>query len=954
MNESELTPIIATALRTMGYSEIDLGPRPLREFLIDSASKRGKSLADSDVDDAIDLMLSDDVNAAARRLFTQYLHQWDYGEAGWCGETGRNSETRRQLIYDLLQLPTAQRARVDELIPARTLSKEPTVIALSHDDWYTPARRAESSFYWDSYSQYLRDRAEWPEDSIDDLNRASDGVVRELSEPSREAAYQTKGMVVGYVQSGKTANFIGVIAKAADAGYRLIVVLGGTLDLLRNQTQRRIDKQLIGKELILADTAADEPHDYIDDQEWEEFISYGAIPSELGSFDWHRLTGAKGDYQSLRRGLLALEFERARPDRRLNSMENLRQVRARMVVIKKNSRILTKFIKDLRGLTHTPLASIPALIIDDESDQASLNTLTPDRQARGERTATNAAIVELLRILPRSQYVGYTATPVANVFVNPDDAVDLFPKDFIISLQKPSRYMGVSDFFDLADGSSNERTYVRGIWGDDTDDSNLPRAFDLFILSGAIKLYRQSVTTIRFRHHTMLIHRSHKISEHEADVRVVETVFRDAKYGSPQALGRLQALYEEEFTSALIDYEEGVPRPPTFPELLPFVERCLSVLGDSPVAIVNGDRRYASLAPDFESGPIWKVLVGGTKLSRGYTVEGLTISYYRRRARNADTLMQMGRWFGYRYGYRDLVRLFIGRAEPDGRTTFDLLEAFKSICLDEEDFRDRLGRYSRESDPRITPRDVPPLVPAHLLAPTSRNKMYNAVLKSQNFGGEWVERTLAPTDEKSANSNNSAAKLMLSGTGLLTETYFSVQRDGETREMVAHWALLDKQNVLTFLESYRWSKPGVLGPVLEFARGAMGDPCIDDWLFVAPQLQDWDEFWLGTKKAEFSVAHRARVQVEPYRFKTYSEPRHRKILEYIVGIHEGDSPSESVVALKKPRRAVLLFYPVRDMTRNENIVSMGFALLFPSNLISRRLLFVVHDPSKEDAIVVDK
>src|SRR5690606_30572560 len=133
------------------------------------------------------------------------------------------------------------------------------------------------------------------------------------------------------------------------------------------------------------------------------------------------------------------------------------------------------------------------------------------------------------------------------------------------------------------------------------------------------------------------------------------------------------------------------------------------------VRILNNENKDQT--PDFDRSQVWKILVGGTKLSRGYTVEGLTVSYYRRRAQTADTLMQMGRWFGFRLGYRDLVRLFIGTDEwidKAGRKRIDLYEAFGAVCRDEEFFREELKRYASMEDPRMTPLQIPPLVPMHM------------------------------------------------------------------------------------------------------------------------------------------------------------------------------------------------------------------------------------------------
>lgn len=955
MNENASFGVVKTALQMMGFQVEDLGPQPLRQALRDSAGKRGMVLTDTQTDALIHDMMGDDVNAAIRRLFTKYLHQWDYAEAHWATSTARNTLDRRARIYDLLELSPVERERCDQLIPARTLENEPTVIADEHQVWYTPARRAERSFYWDSYVRYLEEAANWKQESLDDLNRASDAVLELISDPFRLAAYQSKGLVVGYVQSGKTANFIGVMAKAADAGYRLIIVLAGTLDILRNQTQRRIDKQLIGKEMIRAYTPPDLLHDYAQDRDWAEFVEYGGLPSERGEFDWHRLTGALSDYRRLGRGLPALEFERKYPDRKLIDPENLHAAAARIVVAKKNASILKKLTADLSALARTPLADLPTLIIDDESDQASIDTTKPDKKSEGQRTSTNKAIVELLQQLPRAQYVGYTATPFANVFVDPNDAADLFPRDFIISLPRPALYMGTSEFFDLEGSpqdSSNEDVYVRRVNGEDEDQKgeNLPRALDLFVLAGAIKLYRAASGKLSYPHHTMLVHRSARVADHEEDAALVRRLYRAARYGTAASLTRLAKQFVAEFpVRPAPQGESDVPHPASFEDLGPYLQQCLVMLGDDPVIVVNGTR--ANEAPDFEKSRVWRILVGGTKLSRGYTVEGLTVSYYRRKARNADTLMQMGRWFGFRRGYRDLVRLFIGVAEPDGSEKFDLLEAFKGICRDEEDFREQLSLYAAERSPRITPRQIPPLVPSHLLRPTAPNKMYNAKLVSQNFGGQWLERTTLPEDEAGARANEDLVAQMLSSAGDLRAQTFDVSDGSRTFKMTANWLRIGNDVLVEMLRKFRFLDPHELEPALEFLEGKMGDPEVEEWLVLAPQVESRAGKWRKFSGLTFSIADRTRRELSRG-YKAFSEPRHRAVAEYVTSkkLYQG---SGAVEDLKAPKRGVMLLYPCRDVDGGERFTSMGFALLPPLNSIPKKLAFSVRDPRRPEEVVVD-
>ena len=250
--------------------------------------------------------------------------------------------------------------------------------------------------------------------------------------------------------------------------------------------------------------------------------------------------------------------------------------------------------------------------------------------------------------------------------------------------------------------------------------------------------------------------------------------------------------------------------PESFTDLKPYIDKCVSLIESEgqPVRIVNGDSKYEDQLPNFDRDRVWSILVGGTKVSRGYTVEGLTVSYYRRRIKTADTLMQVGRWFGFRRGYRDLVRLFLGREEPDGRNrTMDLHAAFKSICRDEEMFRKELGKYADKTiQPRIRPIQIPPLVPSHMLRPTSRNKMYNAEIKSQNFACAWKERVL-PIDTAEGRASNAELVRQLMAKYALKGAYKFGYKDVKTANEVRWDAFITEitpASMLQFLRAYQW------------------------------------------------------------------------------------------------------------------------------------------------------
>jgi hypothetical protein len=869
------------------------------------------------------------------------VRTWDRveGTEAWTQASTAHERQRREVIYQRLAASPELMGLLETHLPRFIETQVPIVIADRHDAWYTEAMRSRR-FYWTSYCNYLRTSRNWSVDSIDGLDDATNTVIERISSPFRSEIYASKGLVVGYVQSGKTAHFTGVLAKAADAGYKLIVVLAGTLDILRQQTQRRIDKELLGKELV--------GDDYLTDRDWDEFATHGGLPSVLGHFDWERLTGHKEDYQALKQGISALRFERFDKSKPFFAAQNLAVAPVRLVVIKKHPVVINRLTRDLKSSEgRLSLAEVPALVIDDESDQASLNTLAPSATALRQRTSTNLAITNLLKALPRAQYVGYTATPFANVLVNPDEAETLFPRDFIISLPRPGGYMGVSDFYDLEhepeDFTSNKRAFVRPVAGDDDEPENLQKALDSFVLAGALKLYRHAKdkTRYRYEHHTMLIHISVLKMSQADQAHHVRNLFENAGYHSGKGLHRLRSLFESDFCLVSAAQEPTLPFPPTFEDVEPFVAQCLARLqADKTVRIVNGDFRDDT--PNFDTGPIWSILVGGTKLSRGYTVEGLTTSYFRRVSTQSDTLMQMGRWFGFRAGYRDLVRLFIANDEPLSRKgqRLDLYEAFRAICLDEEEFRREILKYKDEG---ILPIQVPPFVPSHLdaLKPTAKNKMYNAEITFKNLGGNSSEPTVAPTDKRAAARNETATLQLLSSISWDEGEFGGLNAAGSMTTFRAHFARIAPEPMLSYLRKYEWENGAeALKHQVAYLEGKEGSVGIERWLVLAPQLENADRFW-PTRQIKgvprFSVKERSRVLLK--RFGVYSEPPHRTVAKYIAGF---DIPATSVAGASIPAKvagtAVMLLYPVRPAS-GEAFDTIGFSLYFPPNTLAKRLSY---------------
>ncbi|WP_030367072.1 Z1 domain-containing protein [Streptomyces roseoverticillatus] len=926
---------------------------------------------------------------ALLKLWRKQLTRWDRAAEGsdsWCAGSEARTQERRTAVFELLGLETATRKLLDAEIPVST-QMGPVVISREYTPWRGIGTPRGVDWYWPTYERYLREVKGWSDETVVDLGEAAERVVERLADPTSPEAYQAKGLVVGYVQSGKTANFTGVIAKAVDAGYRLVIVLGGTLNLLRGQTQRRLDMELVGRENILRGTVETES-DYADDRDWlrGRFIKHGGLPSELGAFDIERLTTRENDYKSLAQGIRALEIEKREKSLPLHDPRNLDHAAARLMVVKKNKTVLSKLVKDLKKISGL-LGEIPTLIIDDESDEASVNTVNP-RSSSAERTAINEKLSELLRLLPRAQYVGYTATPFANVFIDPSDSEDIFPKDFLISLPRPKGYMGVQDFHDL-DGQvpeegrtfadSNELAYIRSVDAteEEDDDLSLRQAMDMFVLTAAVKIFRENtdplVPSNFYRHHTMLVHESRLTADHRELKGRILRLWDESGYTSAAGHDRLRKLFESDLLPVSRARAGDYAVPESFDDLGPHIGAAVTRIGGdlAPVIVVNGDKDIESGEADFERRSIWKILLGGQKLSRGFTVEGLTVSYYRRRAGNASSMMQMGRWFGFREGYRDLVRLWIGRNETAGSKELDLYEGFEAICQDEESFRAQLAQYSVLIDgrPQVTPAQVPPLVSQHLpwLKPTSPNKMYNARLVELRSPGEWQEPTAFPA-QPTALRHNVDLWLPILEQLPSVRTAFSHRFEGAARphRFEAFANTVPAEAVLDVLSSLKWHSGEQFAPHLTYLEEITRQSGqIDDWLVVAPQHSTRRQaILLGNAGRSFSWFGVERRR-DPL-FGAISNPRHRAALLRVAGTLPtcGDAATESYV---RERRGTLALYPIVERRNADSIapdgridpgkVVMAFSFVAPSAARGRGnqvVRFTTIDSSRENEAIISQ
>lgn len=597
----------------------------------------------------------------------------------------------------------SSRAEIQKKAQARRLVRMDTGFALveNHKPWVSARRPQIDPFYWDRFALWLR-KQNWAPGVIRGLDRTTDDILDLLGNPDEKDTWKRRGLVLGDVQSGKTATYSALICKAADAGYRFIVLLTGTIENLRRQTQERLDAGFVG----------------FDSSEHLKKKNRRNIRVGVGLLNGQRnatvFTSSSADFRTTTVDALGL------------SLHALKE--PALVVIKKHTKILenlTGWIGDYTGNEAATEIDLPMLLIDDEADNASINTNDPGTNP----TAVNQGIRALLKMFRRTTYVGFTATPFANIFVNPDTTAemlgdDLFPQDFIYTLEAPTNYFGPRKIFLRDEG---EQTLLREISDleaviparhkSDHQVTALPdslkQALRAYLLSNAIRDLREEGPT----HRSMLVNVSQftkvqdqvelllndELQRIQRDIRNFSALPPDEALTN-QNIGLLHALWKKEYAGAGRSWAE--------------VQRALHGAA-LPVTTLAVNQRTGPRALDYraykETG-LRVVAVGGNSLSRGLTLEGLCISYFRRSTRFYDTLLQMGRWFGYRPDYEDLCRIWLPSSA---------IEWYGHITEATDELRGELQRMFRQ---KRTPKDFGLAVRAHpdSLMVTARNKMRTA------------------------------------------------------------------------------------------------------------------------------------------------------------------------------------------------------------------------------------
>ncbi|WP_317213866.1 Z1 domain-containing protein [Gluconobacter sp. GP1] len=789
-------------------------------------------------------------------------------------------------------------ALADELIrrSSRTVGENATLSNGEDHIAWLDAERKKDWTYWRRYSEYMETRIPWT--ALDALDVSTDEVLSQLEDPTREGAWDRRGLVVGHVQSGKTGNYTGLICKAADAGYKIIIVLAGLHNNLRAQTQIRLDEGFLGFATIA-------------DADELPAVGVGLIDKDM-SVRPNAATNRsdKGDFNTAVAAKMNISPEQ----------------RPWLFVVKKNKTVLERLLHWIRNRVANHInpetgrklvTNLPLLVIDDESDHGSVDTGEdvvdesgiPDLEHQPK--TINRLIRSILHHFSRKAYIGYTATPFANIFIHDRGETekhgpDLFPASFITNLAAPSNYVGPGRVFGSASSTPEELPLVRPLmedefqpwmpsktttspeikphknghqprWkGEDRVPDSLAEAIRSFLYACAVRKLRGQGS----RHSSMLIHVTRFTSVQSAVVNQVTEYVRDLKgrYTRSIELAELEQLmraeYQETFLPGMQDIRSALVEGETLEDFSWADIRAVlpDVLSDIRVREINGTAKDALDYSENDGTGLKVIAIGGDKLARGLTLEGLCTSYFLRTARMYDTLMQMGRWFGYRDGYLDVCRLY---------TSEEMVEWFGHIADAAEELRQEFDNMVAAG---ATPKQFGLRVKSHsVLTVTSRAKMRNARTMQLTYSGDLLQTIVFPNRNNDITANFKAANRFINTLGPstdLNDQYFVPQGQKWNGHL---WRNVSALNVISFLRDYRTHSASfrIMSPLIaDFIEEMNKDGELTSWtiaLIGKDSGPDDKHRTLGGCSVNMLQRKRTTEHPDRYSIKTLISPRDQAI-----------------------------------------------------------------------------
>lgn len=670
--------------------------------------------------------------------------------------------------------------------------------------WVSDVKGSIEWSYWDSYRLLLQSQG-WSPNVIRVLDEDTDSILTECGNPARPGSWGIRGLVMGDVQSGKTASYSGLIAKAADAGYRVIVLLTGVIEDLRKQTQERLDLGFVGRES-------------------SRLLGRDRESTPIGAGIYRRRSA--NVLTSVERDFLTSNAEVLKGIPLANINEPI------LFVMKKNKAPLENLVAWLDAqlkLTGHSMHEMPLLVVDDEADNASVNV----RKEGHEPATINRLIRQAIGKFSRSSYVAYTATPFANVFINPDNETDLFPSNFIYSLNTPSHYIGASSIFleegkyynQLREIDDAEICFPYAHKKDHTVEAlpeTLHEAIRTFLLACALRDIRGE----ELKHRSMLVNVSRftdvqgRISEKISNFlytlkQEVQQYLAGSSWHRHPELVMLQSAWQKEFDDIEVTWDQ--------------IRKTLNdSIASIKVVTINQksppeEKLDYSAYRDTEKGRR-VIAVGGLTLSRGITLEGLSVSYFYRNSKAYDTLLQMGRWFGYRAGYDDLFRIWM---DADAQTWYAHIA--QAVAELRTDFRRMSANHMPPSRFGIRVKSHP-----DTLIVTAQNKMRS---------GQDVEHSVSFSAYGTETANIPRAPALNAENVRLVEKFLHQQKPAGMSGSRYIWAGIDRNQIATLLSELNISNMNAefvadsqdgIRPLVRFIRDN-GYRSLDKWDLCIPQ-----------------------------------------------------------------------------------------------------------------------
>lgn len=748
------------------------------------------------------------------------------------------AEEIRSLVNAKYPINDEEFAQVKKVLASNILHKIGNALTLrgrdaEHQSWYLS--HEDDGYYWERYKTYLKTVKHWGTEIVNRLNQTTDEIMDDLGNPTDvNRPFQRRGLLLGDVQSGKTATYTAICNKASDAGYKVIIVLAGLMENLRVQTQERLDAEFVGIESKHTLDKKVVPE--------KKIIGVGKILPINQNKRIARFTSVDTDFNKAT--LMALGL----------SLRNLNGTA--LFVVKKNKSVLNnlhKWLVENNADHESGIIDLPLLLIDDEADNASVNTNSEEK----DPTAINKAIRNILNCFRQASYLGITATPFANIFIDPDnnaDTRDLFPKDFLTVLPSPEQYIGADRIFgngDADDWDSQQPKRTIGeydsalipIRNEEQEDffrfkhkkdlaeelfdlpGSLYEAIRYFIIVCGVSDYRKDST----EHRSMLVNVSRYTNVQNKISDLIKTYISEIKSDlenysklpleQAMQINNIAALYDT-WTKFGIESIAHISWGKFLYEYLGRTAKRIEVRS------VNQQYGASSLNySEYKDVGMRVIAVGGNSLSRGLTLEGLCVSYFYRNTMMYDTLLQMGRWFGYRPNYDDLFKIWIAE---------DAIDWYGYITDAVNELKDELYKMKCQNQ---TPEDFGLKVrqaPGSLLV-TARNKMRTAtsVKRPITVSGRMLETPRLKGDKFSVAENKALCESFIKSISADVQYEY----DDFTKAFI--WKNVPKKAVIEIVRNYithPWNlnfQPTALADYIAIDEGNL-----DYWDVAIPQDSD--------------------------------------------------------------------------------------------------------------------